>query len=131
MEKNNKSTLPVTNEELIKYAKLTFGTEHPTTAQLKYVMTMLVPSLYLLDHHRIHGHPITFNIPNRDMTKAQSHRPWQVQILNDQHRNKVIIKSRQLGLSEIGVAEVIWFSDRYSEEAVKALYTFPKPCGAL
>ena len=128
---NTKNELTVTNEELIKYAKLTFDTEHPTTAQLKYVMTLLVPSLYLLDHHKIHGHPITFNIPNRDMTKAQSHRPWQVQILNDQHHNKVIIKSRQLGLSEIGVAEVIWFADRYSEEAVKALYTFPKSRGAL
>ena len=117
--------IPVSAEELVKYTKLTFNTDNPTTAQMKYVMTSLVPSMYLLEHHRIHGHPITFNVPNRDITKAQSHRPWQIAILNDQHPNKVIIKSRQLGLSEIGVAEVIWFADRHSEDEIKALYTFP------
>lgn len=35
------------------------------------------------------------------------------------------MKSRQLGLSEIGVAEMLWFADRYSEDAVKCLYAFP------
>lgn len=39
--------------------------------------------------------------------------------------DKAVMKSRQLGLSEIGVAEMIWFADRYSEDSVKALYTFP------
>ena len=50
----------------------------------------------------------------------------QIDIINDQHPNKVVIKSRQLGLSEISAAESLWFADRYSEEAVKVLYTFPK-----
>lgn len=52
-------------------------------------------------------------------------------IINDQHPNKVVMKSRQLGLSEMHAAESLWFVDRYSEENVKALYAFPKPCGAL
>ena len=49
----------------------------------------------------------------------------QIDIVNDQAPDKVIIKSRQLGLSEIGVAEMLWFADRYSEFNVKCLYTFP------
>lgn len=28
-------------------------------------------------------------------------------------------------VSEIGVAEMLWFADRYSEDAVKCLYAFP------
>ena len=45
----------------------------------------------------------------------------QIDIVNDQAQDKVIIKSRQLGLSEIGVAEMLWFADRYSEYNVKCL----------
>ena len=45
----------------------------------------------------------------------------QIDIVNDQAPDKVIIKSRQLGLSEIGVAEMLWFADRYSEYNVKCL----------
>jgi len=46
-------------------------------------------------------------------------------IINDQHKDKIVIKSRQLGLSEIGVAEMIWFADTHSYAGVKCLYTFP------
>lgn len=111
--------------KILKIAKLTFDTNKPTAEQIKYVMTMEVPSLYLLANHQVNGHPITFSVPGRDQTKAQGHRPWQVGIINNQHPNKVVIKSRQLGLSEINAAESLWFADRYSEEAVKVLYTFP------
>ena len=65
--------------KILKIAKLTFDTDKPTAEQIKYVMT--------------------FNVPNRDMSKASGHRPWQVGIINDQHPNKVVIKSRQLGLN--------------------------------
>ena len=116
----DKKYLP-SSEEVMRAAKNTFSTDSPTPEQLKYVLTLLVPSMYALSHHSVHGHPMTFVVPNRDMSKAQSHRPWQIDILNDQHPNKVIIKSRQLGLSELGVLELLWFADRHTEDGVKAL----------
>ena len=61
--------------KILKIAKLTFNTDKPTAEQIKYVMTMQVPSLYLLAHHFVNGHPITFNVPNRDVSKAPNHRP--------------------------------------------------------
>ena len=115
----------IDTKKLLEVAKLTFDTDKPTAEQLKYVMTMYIPSMYLLAHHSVHGHPITFSIPNRDSSKAQSHRPWQIDIINDQSRDKVVIKSRQLGLSEMHAAESLWFADSHSEDAVKVLYTFP------
>lgn len=120
-----------TGEYFLNVAKKTFNTDKPTAEQLKYVMTLMVPSTYLLSHHTVHNHPITFNIPGRDAEKAQSHRPWQVDILNDTSDNVVVKKSRQLGMSETFASQAIWFSDRYSEYAPKILYAFPKTCGAL
>jgi len=106
-------------------AKQTFGRTDLTKEELAYVITMLNPSSYLLKHHKVKNHPITFHISGRDSAKYQSHRPWQVQMINDQHANKAVIKSRQLGLSEIGVAEMIHFADLHSYAGVKCLYTFP------
>lgn len=40
-----------------------------------------------------------------------AHRPWQEAVLNDNHPNKVIQKARQLGMSELATAEVLWFAD--------------------
>ena len=65
----------IDSSKILKIAKLTFDTDKPTAEQIKYVMTMQVPSLYLLAHHSVKGHPITFNVPNRDMSKASGHRP--------------------------------------------------------
>ena len=45
-------------------------------------------------------------------------------IVNDTHPNKVVIKSRQLGLSEMGVMEMVHFADLHSYANVKCLYTF-------
>ncbi|UPI11805.1 hypothetical protein [Bacillus phage SBSphiJ7] len=106
-------------------AKQTFGRTDLTKEELVYVLTMLHPSSYLLKHHKVKNHPITFHISGQDSTKAQSHRPWQVDIINDQHKDKIVIKSRQLGLSEIGVAEMLHFADVNSYAGVKCLYTFP------
>lgn len=61
--------------DLFRMAQATFGTKEVTPEQLKYVMTMEIPSLYLLEHHSVKGHKLTFNIPDRDSSKAQSHRP--------------------------------------------------------
>lgn len=118
-------------KRLAYIAKRTFGRTDLSKEELAYVLTMLNPSSYLLRHHKVKGHPITFHISNRDSTKAQAHRPWQVGIINDSHRNKAVIKSRQLGLSEIGVAEMLHFADVNSWASVKCLYTFPKLIGAL
>lgn len=106
-------------------AKQTFGRTKVTKEELAYLITMLNPSSYLLKHHTVKNHPITFHVSGRDSVRAMGHRPWQVDIINDQHPNKVIIKSRQLGLSEIGVAEMLHFADTHSYAGVKCLYTFP------
>ena len=119
----NKNLKLPTNDEIMDITKATFNTPVVTPSQLKYVLTMLVPSMYALAHHSIHGRPLTFIQPRDGI--PQSHRPWQIDILNDQHPNKVIMKSRQLGLSEMAIIEMIWFADRYSEDKIKTLYTFP------
>lgn len=49
----------------------------------------------------------------------------QKQIVNDIHPNVAVIKSRQLGLSEISVATMLWFADTHSYAGVNCLYTFP------
>lgn len=79
-------------------ARQTFGTETPTKEQLSYLLDHMQPSTYLLKHHTVRNHPITFAISGRNQEKAQAHRPWQVQIINDTHKTRAIIKSRQLGL---------------------------------
>lgn len=82
------------------------------------------PSLYALNHYTIRGKPITFNIQNRNPRLSRNHRPWQVQILDDQHPDKVVRKSRQLGLSEMGVLENLHFAD--TKDSVKTMQTFPR-----
>ena len=121
----------ITGKQIAQTAKQMFGTDQITQEQLAYVIDMLRPSSYLLRNHTIKNHPITFAIQNRDMEKALSHRPWQVSIVNSTHKNLAIIKSRQLGLSELGVGKLLHFVDTHSYDAVKALYTFPKLCGDL
>lgn len=106
-------------------AKQTFGKTKLTKDELTYILTQLNPSSYLLKNHRVKNHPITFHVSGHDSTRAQAHRPWQVDLINDQHPDKAVMKSRQLGLSEIGVAEMIHFADIHSYAAVKCLYTFP------
>lgn len=112
-------------KNLKELALKTFGTEKITQEQLDYLLTLTTPSLYMLKHNLIRGHNITFSIPNRDKSKAQAHRPWQTKMLNDNHPNIAVIKSRQLGLSEIGYNKMLHFADTHSSDAVKCLFTFP------
>lgn len=111
---------------VLKIAQETFGTESINREQLDHIINMLNPSTYMLRYHTLRGHPITFSIPDRDRSKAQAHRPWQVKIVNDPHPNKVVIKSRQLGLSEMGVMEMVHFADLHSYANVKCLFTFQR-----
>lgn len=78
------------------------------------------PSLYLLKNYKIRGKPITF----MNDKNPQAHRPWQIAIVDDPHPDKVVRKSRQLGLTEIGVAEMLWFTDVHRN--VKAMFVFPR-----
>jgi hypothetical protein len=110
---------------LANVAKQTFGRTDLSKEELVYVLTMMNCSSYLLKHHKVKNHPITFHISGHDSTRAQAHRPWQVDIINDTHPNKAVIKSRQLGLSELGIGEMIHFADLHSYAGVKCLYTFP------
>lgn len=82
------------------------------------------PSLYALNHYTIRGKPITFDIQNKSNKLARNHRPWQVKILDDQHPDKIVRKSRQLGLSEMGVLENLHFAD--TKDNVKTMQTFPR-----
>jgi len=116
----------LTGKDLLNMAVEMYGTTDITPEQLAYIMDMSKPSTYMLRNHTIKGKPMTFSIPNRDMSQAQSHRPWQQAILNDDSRNLAVMKSRQLGLSEIGVGKLLHFVDTKSYDNVKALYTFPK-----
>lgn len=84
-------------KQIADIAQNMFGTSKITPEQLSYVLDTLKPSTYLLRNHTIRNHPITFMVSNRDSQKKQAHRPWQTQIINDQHKNLAIIKSRQLG----------------------------------
>src|SRR5690606_20946377 len=78
------------------------------------------PSLYLLKNYKIRGKPITF----MNDKNLQAHRPWQIAIVDDPAEDKVVRKSRQLGLTEIGVAKKLCFA--YIHSNVKAMFVFPR-----
>jgi len=96
-----------------------------TTKQLNYVLGMLKPTNYLLQHHTINGNPLTFRVPNKDMTRALNHRDWQIDMVNDMSKDVVFIKGRQMGMSELGIEQAIWFADIHSYDKVNVLYAFP------
>ena len=77
-------------------------------------------SIWALLYKTIKNRPTTF-ISKHNKFK---HRPWQQQILDDTHPNKIIEKSRQLGMSEVGMTEVLHFL--ITRERTKAMYIFPR-----
>ena len=77
------------------------------------------PSLWALKYKPIRHKPTTFKSTHNPL----AHRPWQEQVLNDQHKNKVVQKARQLGMSEIATTEMLWFADCHDN--VNIMYTFP------
>ena len=76
--------------------------------------------VWCLRHRKIRNKPITFTHP----TDARRHRPWQYDMLRDEHPNKVYEKGRQLGMSELGITEFIQFADTHPN--IKEMYTFPR-----
>lgn len=87
---------------------------------LEREMTRMHPSLYTLRFKPIRRKPMTF----QSKVSPYKHRPWQQGILDDKSADKVVMKARQLGLSELSVSEVIWFLDVHDD--TKAIYTFPR-----
>lgn len=77
-------------------------------------------SLWALKWKTIKGKPTNF-VSSKNKFK---HRPWQQQILDDTHPNKVVEKSRQLGMSEVGMTEVLHFL--ITRDSTKAMYIFPR-----
>ena len=76
-------------------------------------------SLWSLKYRTLKGKPMTY----KSKSNPFANRPWQQQILDDSHPNKVVEKSRQLGLSETSVTELIHFLAMHDN--TKAMYTFP------
>lgn len=93
--------------------------ENYNLIEVEDAMTRIYPSLWALKYKTIKGKPTTFISSN-----AFKHRPWQRAILDDKHPNKVIEKSRQLGLSEVGMTECLHFL--VSNDTTKAMYIFPR-----
>lgn len=92
---------------------------HITKAELQRALIDRDPALWALKNRYIKGAPLTFTSGD-----AVKNRPWQVDILRDQHPDKVVRKSRQLGLSEMAITEFTWFLDTHPN--TKAMYTFPR-----
>lgn len=90
-------------EQLVKLTRNMFNltpNDQITVDQLNYVLGMLKPSNYLLQHHTINGKPLTFSVPDHDNSHALGHRPWQVGIVDSANDQDIcVIKSRQLGLN--------------------------------
>src|SRR5690606_33472170 len=92
----------------------------PTEREIQQAMINKIPALHALKHRYIKGNPMTFFSKKNPI----KHRPWQIDILNDQHPDKCVRKSRQLGLSEMAVTEFIWFLDTHA--MTNGMYTFPR-----
>lgn len=88
--------------------------------ELEKEMIKRYASLFCLKYKTIKSKPLTFI----SKTEALRNRPWQREILDDTHPNKITEKSRQLGLSEVSISEVIWFLATHPN--TKVMYTFPR-----
>lgn len=88
--------------------------------EIQQALINKIPVLHALNHRFIKGNPMTFYSKKNPI----KHRPWQIDILNDQHPDKCVRKSRQLGLSEMAVTEFIWFLDTHP--MTNGMYTFPR-----
>lgn len=89
------------------------------TKRLEEMFLRQYASLWAMKYKTIKNKPTTYVSKN-----PFKHRPWQTAILDDKHPNKAIEKSRQLGMSEVGVTEVLHFL--IMNLSTKAMYLFPR-----
>lgn len=85
------------------------------------------PSIWAQLNTKLKGQPYRFSWVKPDgtldMSKPQLQRQFLQQPLDDQHPWKSTQKARQLGLSENGVRETLWFADTH--DFTKQVYVFP------
>lgn len=116
-------------KQLLQFTQKLYNKPNVTWQDLQYAMLMLNPIAYICQHHTVKGHNVTFTVPNQDYSKSIGHRPWQKGILratcNPHVRNVCVMKSRQLGISEVGIETLFYLMDRLSGVAPKFLYLFP------
>lgn len=90
-----------------------------TTHAIEDAYERRFPTIWTMKYRTLKGKPMLF----KSMNNKYCNRPWQRQILDDNHPNKVVEKSRQLGISEMNVTEVVHFLAVHPQ--TKAIYTFP------
>lgn len=116
-------------KELKKYINTLYGDQEITPQKLDYALGMLDPINYILEHYQVKGHPVTFNVPNYDVSRATGHRNWQEEplraIVDPNIKVVNVEKGRQLGFSEVGVMAMIYFADVYSFDHIGELLSFP------
>lgn len=105
----------------------TFGKQAMYTPdQMAYILDFLYPLNYTLNHHRLNGGKLTTRVPRNKLNfHSAEYRMYQEQILQDMHPNIVIIKSRQLGLTEVAVAKTLHWIDVFASQKANAGYFFP------
>lgn len=107
-------------QEIIQDVNSLEVTDENYAHMIENAFMRIYPSLWALKYKSIKGKPTTF-ISKKNPFK---NRPWQQAILDDKHINKVVEKSRQLGLSEVGMTEVLHFL--IMNNTTKAMYIFPR-----
>lgn len=112
---------------IVKVLNQTFGKkDNYTPAEFAYVLDFLYPENYTLNHHELNGGKLTTRVPRNNLNfHAAQDRRWQEQILADMHPNVVVIKSRQLGITEMGVAKTLHWVDTFAQQRANAGYFFP------
>lgn len=94
--------------------------EKDKSSMLENAFVRRFPSIWALKYKTIKGKPTTYT----STTSPFKHRPWQREILDDNHDNMVVEKSRQLGLSEVGMTSTLHFLIMH--DATKGMYIFPR-----
>lgn len=78
-----------------------------------------LPSIMVLKHRILGGKPMRFN----DSSDPWANRPWQIAPLDDAAKTVVIVKARQLGLTEIMITKALYLA---LLTRCVVVYTMPK-----
>lgn len=78
------------------------------------------PSIWAQYYRTLKGSPMRY----MNQKSVMGWRHFLIQVMDDQHEDKVIKKARQLGFSEGMLNEVLWFTDTH--EYTNIIYTFPR-----
>ena len=100
----------------------TFGKQDSySEEQFAYILDFLYPVNYALKHNRIGNSNMTISVPTRELAlNASKNRPYQTQIINDVYPNIVVEKSRQIGMTTLGIIKALLWCDRFSRYGTSA-----------